>query len=1102
MINRLDLDLGLPKGAFTPIKPDADAYEVFEQKLEDLMAVGAGREVKVINPVIVQGEVELHVSCEGNDNNNGSSEAPFRTVKKALGCIKMLQKQGVNGIVIYLHEGVYLSSDFSLDATHSGSSYSPVIISAYNNESVVISGGRDISGSNFTKVTDVEILKRLQISAREHIFVVDLRELGITELGRFSRGRFGGPGFSVSMNGELLTLARYPDATTIPLGEVLDDPVANPNSTGVEYIMKDSRPKLWHNDGNIWRYGNLGGEWYKVHNRVAEINAASNTIKLEGGDIRSATMGDHYYYNVLEELSVPGEYYLDFAAGKLYLYPIGEMSKSVITFTATGEDLVRLNGVENVVLNGLIIENGGSHGIWMDNCKNTLIQNCVIRNVDTGIKISGKNSGIIYSEICKTKDRPVYMGNADVKTYDFSEPEHNFVQNCYVYSTGMVSVSNTPIYVAGIQNVVSHNLIQGTNAVSIQLSLANECIIEYNEIVGGPNGVYDYGSVYCAGANTGNHIRYNYIHDTARHSKKGYLDEGTRGYFVYGNIMKNVQDGIYLHFGSDNVLVNNIVMSEREGRKTTPIWGNDKMATYTIADRFARSENWKSYYDMWLAMSEDAKMTFKQRYPNYSRLWEEVKEAINVAGGNMNTGIGRFMAEGNCAKNNIVVFFEGLQFEGRNHTVSENAVLSVDPFVDAENNNYSLKDDITLGFEYQEIDMNRVGILVVQKDGIAPFSLYAPSNGFDKVDPHNVLLKWTLSGGADTYHLKIGTNAELTENVREFTVEHNSCFFDWDEYFVYDKNYYWSVVANTTAKSRIQCPTYSSVFSFKTMTEDEYFEFNEVSFDTLNQMIEVAEQFSTEMVEQSLGGIYYDGSRAALKTAIDNAEALIKNGTKMLQTVIDEAVVELENCIIKARASREIRHITFEELDATEWKDLGSNSVTSVVEGQALCLINTSGNRKESVYRKGLGTRDILCFKYKVEEKRMWHGFALAQTKLSSFITNGSDGYFIAINPNHIELQKYQCGVKVARIDVPNDRSVFIGGEYHDIEIGAINYEDGSVGLHFKINDKVIFNPEVHRDTKEDEALPGRPIAGVTGFGVVVNNINGKTYLMKADTQI
>lgn len=1113
----MDLDLGLGDGTYTPVPADADAYTTFLYKLNDLGE--AKEEVNVINPVAIQGQVELYVSPNGEDTNNGSKDAPFKTIARALELIQPLQKLGVQGIVIYLREGIYVTSEsIMLNQLHSGTNDIPVIVSAYNNEEVVISGGVDIAGNAFTAVTDEAILGRLKEGVKDKIVAVDLSTQGISSVAPIVGGVQGGPTCQIFIDGQELTISRYPNVNNLPLGEVLDiGPVTvtnsdfpyNPNSSdGVEYKMQDLRPTTWVNDGNIWLKGSLYAEWDITNIRVAEIRTEEGTIKLDGGaryGARSLPSNTYYYYNVLEEMDVPGEYYLDPAKGILYLYPTGDMSNATVTYSAMAEDIIVMNGTENVVLNGLTIENGAGRGVYMTDCSRSVIQNCKIRQVGTGVVVNGcSESGVIYSDIEMIANRPVEITPGQT-IFDYT-PSHNFVQNCYIHSTGTKNEKYSAIYMQGTGNVVSHNLIQGTFSVSIYLYIAKECIVEYNEIVGGPTGTSDCGAIYFGYTpnDSGCHIRYNYIHDIGLFSDSNapngiYFDEGNSGNFAYGNVMRNVPCGFFTNSGSENVIVNNIVMDGRTGT-VNAISGCSIFDNYTTSARIARAGAIETVWNTWQSMSDVQKAALKERYPLQDALYQRI--AADMAANN-GAGTGLFVSHDNYAANNLIYDCSGIGFAGGTHTVKDNTFMESDPFVNAVNHDYTLKEDVAWDVDENVplIHMQKVGVSRTIQ-GVDAFSMYAPFNGNTGVDPKSVLLKWTIAGGADTYEVVIATNEALTEHVVTITTEEPYCYF---EDFAFGQTYYWKVTAKTTAKTRISNEVHANdgaVYSFKTMTEEEYKELNQADFADLEELLAQAKALFAQMKEAFEGGLYEDGSKAALNTAITTAEAVVNSN--LLQEEVELAERELRAAIELAKLRRQEQYVTFEELNAEDWSDpAGMKGVANVVGDELQFTFSTSNSlRSEMAYAKPIGVRDILQFQFKLDELKAWNGFAIAQSNTNAVITAAAatNGYFICIKPDQIELQKRNNGKSYGNIAVYANKLVdengaevplMTGNTWYDITIAALNETDGSVRILFKVGDTVVFD---YLD--EEEA-----ITGSEGFGVVIpTKDNGTVYLKKADT--
>lgn len=1112
----MNLDLGLGDGTYTSVPEDADAYTTFSYKLNDLGE--AKEEVNVLNPVAIQGEVELYVSPDGSDTNLGSVDAPFKTIAKALELIQPLQELGVQGIVIYLRKGIYVTSEsINLNQLHSGTNGIPVFISAYNNEEVVISGGIDIEGSAFAAVTDETVLGRLKESVKDKIVAVNLSEQGISTFASIAGGVQGGPTCQIFVDGQELTIARYPNVTNLALGTVLDiGPVTVTNSnfaydpdssTGVEYEMQDLRPTAWVNDGNIWLKGSLYAEWDITNIRVAEIRTEKGTVKLDGGaryGARSLPTNTYYYYNVLEEMDVPGEYYLDSTNGILYLYPVGDMSNATVTYSAMAEDIIVMNGAENVVLNGLTIENGAGRGVYMTACSRSVVQNCTIRQVGTGVVVNGcSESGVIYSDIEQIANRPVEITPGQ-SIFDYI-PSHNFVQNCYIHSTGTKNEKYSGIYMQGTGNVVSHNLIQGTFSVSIYLYIAKECIVEYNEIVGGPTGTSDCGAIYFGYTpnDSGCHIRYNYIHDIGLFSDSNapngiYFDEGNSGNFAYGNVMRNVPCGFFTNSGSENVIVNNIMMDGRTGT-VNAISGASIFDSYTTNARIARAGAIETVWNTWKSLSDDKKAELKERYPLQDAMYQKI--AADMAENN-GTGTGLFVSHDNYAANNLIYDCSGIGFAGGTHTVKDNTIAESDPFVDAVNHDYTLKDGFSWDVDENVplIDMSRVGV-TRSLQGVDAFSMYAPANQDADVNPKQVLLKWSNAGGADTYELVIASNEELTENVLTIVTEDQYYYFENSEAFGFDQTYYWKVTARTTAKTRISDAVKANdgaVYSFKTMTEEEYKELNQVDLTDLEELIAQAEALLTEMKEISEGGLYNEGSKTALNAAITKAKEAVELGSDQMQEDVEEAERELSAAIELAKLSREVQYITFGELNAEDWVDKTSSNGTAVVVDEELRLTSaTETKRAEMIYNAGnIGVRDVLCFQFQLDTLSEWNGFAIAQSNTGAFITSAAatDGYFICIKADQFELQKRKGGTSYDNLPTVANNDILTGGEWYDIQIAAINEADGSVRILFTVNDTVVF----------DYVDSNNPITGAGGFGVVVQpeNVNGYARLKPADLSI
>ena len=159
-------------------------------------------------PLSLQNQV--FVAADGNDENEGTIESPLATIEAA---VKKLN--GKNGGVVWVRGGFYNTTVTISSVT--GTPISPVIISAYADETPLFTSGKYISPDDFRDVdyaTDKEA-QRIPAAAQPNIAYVNLIELGWTEadIGKIIGGASGSAKVpQLYVNGELQHIARYPNA--------------------------------------------------------------------------------------------------------------------------------------------------------------------------------------------------------------------------------------------------------------------------------------------------------------------------------------------------------------------------------------------------------------------------------------------------------------------------------------------------------------------------------------------------------------------------------------------------------------------------------------------------------------------------------------------------------------------------------------------------------------------------------------------------------------------------------------------------------------------------------------------------------------------------
>ncbi|MGJ5672565.1 MAG: right-handed parallel beta-helix repeat-containing protein [Nostochopsis sp.] len=523
--------------------------------------------------------VSLYVAPTGNDHWSGQlaapnpekTDGPFQTLERARDQIRALKKVGKlpNGsVTVYLRQGNYERKDpFILKAEDSGTKQSPIVYRSYANEKVRLLGGKEIE--KFQSVTDSSILKRIQPVARGKILQLDLKAHGITDYGQLSVRGFNKPNHPAPLElffaDQPMQLARWPNKSYLTIADV------PAGKNGGMFTYYGDRPKRWQNTDDIWLHGYWTWDWADSYVKVKRIDTQTHAIYTEPphGVYGYKKDGRYYVLNVLEELDTPGEYYVDRQTGILYFWPPSSVENSQMIVSTLAKPLVSLSSASYITLRDLVFEDSRGVGIEVLNGENIFVAGCQIRNVGTnGLEINGGiGNGIISNDIYNIGQTGIVLKGGDRKT--LTPANHYAVNNHIHHYSRWVKTYEPGISIQGVGNRVAHNLIHDAPHSAILLK-GNDHIIEFNHIHHVCLETVDSGAFYMGRDYTqqGNIIRYNYFHNlTSFHERNSssfhevmavYLDDGTSGTTIYGNLFSEVQRGVLIGGGRDNTVENNI----------------------------------------------------------------------------------------------------------------------------------------------------------------------------------------------------------------------------------------------------------------------------------------------------------------------------------------------------------------------------------------------------------------------------------------------------------------------------------------------------------------------------------------------------------------
>ncbi len=769
----------------------------------------------------VSGKV-LYVSASASSGGDGSFEKPYQNIETAKNAVRSMGKS--EPITVYVMGGdYYFKSSNVFTAQDSGTKEAPITYKAYNGEKPVFHGSVQIPARNITKLNDEKLLKKIQATVRDKVYVMALPSDVSNNIGNMFRYAVGTYSHTMDFNtldvfnnGELMPMSQWPNIGFADVESLTD---ASP----LKVVFSEELAKRFKNwsfaeDIIMSYYTKAGYEHFFAP--VSGFDSQERVINLPKEQVTRTPSLDRMgpsanaravILNMLEEIDMPGEWVLDRANKCIYIYPEGGKVSGKMTVSLSNEPIVTFDGASNIIFDGITVGYGRNDGIEITNSSSDIvIKECEVSNVgSSGIDIrNSKNITVSGCDIYNIGSSGVHIvscGNRTFLTESGIVVENNDIFNIGRFkkcATGCVIVDES----CGVE--IRNNKMHRVPHQGVWIDKGAIVKVDSNEVYGAVRETMDAGALYVNGDVTdwGVEFTNNFIHDISNElSGRGtthgtYADAQHHNVIMDNNIFYNIGNGAaFQNGGSFGSTANNIFI---------------ECPVPTIFTDYEAMSHWGVIARAPVIAQKD-KDKYLARFPEMARWLEfDADEALRrktvgasfynnlSVGSKLNIPTNKSLIE--YAKkfdNNIGMltaadfgFDESLPDYGYDFSYTKDAPV------------YDKVKDLSL------IDFDNIGTKEVTE--LQPAKLIGPENGATGIEGNNAILSWRGTKGAYRYRVIVAIDENFDAIVYDKIVNETCCEINTLKYGL--RKYYWKVIPVKSGKSEVVSEAEPQVFTFTT----------------------------------------------------------------------------------------------------------------------------------------------------------------------------------------------------------------------------------------------------------------------------------------------
>ena len=474
---------------------------------------------------------EYYVATYGDSANVGSFNYPFSSIQQAANVMNA-------GDICYIRQGVY-HENIKLDSKD-GSSGSPLVFSAYNDERVVLDGTVPINstwsifnGNIWVAEIDYDIWQ----------LFVDYQEM---VMARWPNAFFeDGSIWDKESNWAHGTIDL--DENAYENGMMIDNPHGEISLENIGFNVEGATAIL-----------NVGS--FKTYTREI-LNHNGNTFYYEPVDLWKTKHHDYFLENKIEFLDSPGEWFYDVDSSLVYFWAPNNANPNNLNirgkvqsyaFEIIDSDYIEIRDLEFF---GTTFKFENSDYSIVDHC-NLVYPSCYKRMLGV-VDIQPEMSIFTSSSNCKVINSAFrFIDGSALEMYSGS----NTIENCYFYHIDYTATDlnglMTTIQMGGSNNIFRRNTMHRMGA-SATLNPGNSAIIELNDMSDSGHMQSDGALVQCmVGQQPNVQIRYNWLHDTEKFGARFDGEGDGYGGHMHHNVIWNVQGGIMVKGYNHNIYNN------------------------------------------------------------------------------------------------------------------------------------------------------------------------------------------------------------------------------------------------------------------------------------------------------------------------------------------------------------------------------------------------------------------------------------------------------------------------------------------------------------------------------------------------------------------